>query len=155
MEIWLKGFWRSIYDNWSILFLNASTSSSSSSLSPIPNLHIIPNMEIKKPKNDEQRGHRRWRWRWCDNRDLLVSCLFFMSLYDFHCFCYWQPVLTHGSQIGCRILFRISWIWWDLLCCQVHDQFWIKFHEVLRKRDGILCLCSLGICYVHEVYNVS
>jgi hypothetical protein len=66
------------------------------------------------------------------------------------CFCCWVLVLMHCDQIECRRLFLFSYIFWGLLCVIRYDQFWRRFHELLRrmyivqKLDEIVCRHQLG-----------
>jgi hypothetical protein len=66
------------------------------------------------------------------------------------CFCCWVQVLMHCDQIECLGLFLFSSICWGLLCALRYDQFWRKFHGLLRrmyfvqKFDEIFCRHQLG-----------
>jgi hypothetical protein len=54
------------------------------------------------------------------------------------------------SQIECMKLFLFSYICWGLLCALKYDQFWKRFHELLRrmyivqKLGEIFCRFELG-----------
>jgi hypothetical protein len=48
------------------------------------------------------------------------------------CFCCWFLVLMHCGQTECMGLFLFS-ICWGLLCALRCDQFWRRFHELLRR----------------------
>jgi hypothetical protein len=60
------------------------------------------------------------------------------------CFC-WVLVLMHCDQRECMGLFLFTYICWGLLCALRYDQFWRKFHGLLRriyieqKLDEIFC----------------
>jgi hypothetical protein len=53
-------------------------------------------------------------------------------------------------QLECRVLFLFSYIFWSLLCALRYDQFWRKFHGLLRtmyivwKLDEIFAGHQLG-----------
>jgi hypothetical protein len=67
------------------------------------------------------------------------------------CFCCWVLVLMHCDQIECMALFLFSYICWGLLCALRYDQFWTRFHGLLRrmyivqKLDEIFCRHQLGL----------
>lgn len=79
------------------------------------------------------------------------SCSAFMSLYTFCCFRYfWYPTLTHGGQIGYRMLHLFSYTCWDLHCVLICGWFWRKLHGLMRRKSilyslgGELCICLIG-----------
>jgi hypothetical protein len=49
------------------------------------------------------------------------------------CFCCYILVLVHCDQIECMGLFLLSYIGWGLLCALRYDQFWGRFHGLLRR----------------------
>jgi hypothetical protein len=73
-----------------------------------------------------------------------------LHIFYFFCCC-WVLVLMHCDQIECRGLFLFSYICWGLLCAIRYDQFWRKFHGLLRKMyiewklDKIFCRHQLGL----------
>jgi hypothetical protein len=54
------------------------------------------------------------------------------------------------EQIECMVLFLFSYICWGLLCALGYDQFWRRFHGLLRKMyivqklDEMFCRHQLG-----------
>jgi hypothetical protein len=50
-----------------------------------------------------------------------------------YCLCCWVLVLMHCDQIECMGLFLFLYISWDLLCALRYDQFWRRFHGLLRR----------------------
>lgn len=63
----------------------------------------------------------------------IVSCSISKCLYTFYCLYYcWYRSLIHSDQ-------KDAGYWW-LVCLQVFGQFWIEFHELLRRMYIIPCL---------------
>jgi hypothetical protein len=95
------------------------------------------------------------------------------SLHVFYCcFCCWFLVLMHCGQTECMGLFLFSYICCGLLCALRYDQFWRRFHGLLRrmyivqKSDEIFCRHQLGLfdiwcdlvlgfLYLFFVWNLS
>lgn len=64
----------------------------------------------------------------------------FHKFISFLFFCYWwYSVLTHGVQVGCRVLFQFYCICWDLLFVRLCGHIWRKFHKMLRRKYIVLC----------------
>jgi hypothetical protein len=61
------------------------------------------------------------------------------ELFSFHAYVVFLLYLlllksSHGYLIECMGLFQSSCICWGLVYIQLYGQFWISFHEVLRKK---------------------
>jgi hypothetical protein len=81
-----------------------------------------------------------------------MCCSAFNCLHVFYCcFCCWVPALMHCDQTECMGLFLVSYICWGLLCALRYDQFWRRFHGLLRrmyivrKFDEVFCRPQLGL----------
>jgi hypothetical protein len=80
----------------------------------------------------------------------LSNVLFTFQLFTcfYWSFCYWFLVLMPYSQTECMELFLFSYICWGLLCTLRYDQFWRRFHGLLKrvyfvqKLDEIFCRLS-------------
>lgn len=48
--------------------------------------------------------------------------------------CYWYLFLIQGGHMTCRMLLQFFYICWFLLCVLTCEQFWRKFHGLLRKK---------------------
>jgi hypothetical protein len=66
------------------------------------------------------------------------------------CLCSWVLLLFHCDQIECRGVFLFSYVCWGLLCALRNDQFWRKFHRLLRRMyltlflEEIFCRHQIG-----------
>ena len=78
----------------------------------------------------------------------------FLLSFLFFCYC-WCPAFTCGGPRGCRGLFQFSCIYWDLLCDQVCGQFWVKFHNLQRRRYILLGLCERLCKYVWSIWLIT
>jgi hypothetical protein len=73
-----------------------------------------------------------------------MCCSASNCLHVFYCsFCCWFLVLMHCGQIEWMGLFLFSYICWGLLCALRYDQFWRRFHELLRRMYIMQRLCEI------------
>ena len=79
-----------------------------------------------------------------------------MWMWAFCCFCcYWTPLLLHSDLIEGMGLVQSSYIYWALSCVRLHDQFWRRYHEVLRKRYILLLWDEKFSLYISAKSNWS